>query len=141
MVIRPNLPMLGFRVDFLPPRSCAPLKRGLPKGASLLVGPHWTNFAISQRSESRSFSGPFRRRASNCVDAFHSPKTRFDGFGYGTTQIGYRTTLVGCRGGSRYFDEVCGFSEIPKIQKNDRPKIRRFHADPKSFGNPKDSQI
>ena len=32
------------------------------------------------------------------------------------------TQLVGCKGGSRYFEGVCGFLEIPKIQKNGRPK-------------------
>ena len=79
-----------------------------------------------------------------------------------TTQTGYGTTPSGCRGGSRYFEGVRGFLEtqrfkklivhkyqdstriknyleIPKIRKIDRPKIPRFHADPKLLGNPKDS--
>ena len=30
-MIGPNVPKLGFRVDFLAPRSCAPLKRAIPK--------------------------------------------------------------------------------------------------------------
>ena len=37
-----------------------------------------------------------------------------------------------------YSEGVCGFLEIPKIQKFDRPKIQRFHADPKLLENPKD---
>ena len=58
--------------------------------------------------------------------------------GYVTTQTGYRTTPVGCRGGSRHFDGVCGFLGIPKIQNFDLPKIPRIHADPTLLGNPKD---
>ena len=33
-----------------------------------------------------------------------------------------------------------GFLEIPKIQKNDMPKIPRFHADPTLLGHPKESK-
>ena len=32
MIIGPNVPQLGFRVDFLPPRTCALLRRALQKG-------------------------------------------------------------------------------------------------------------
>ena len=56
----------------------------------------------------------------------------FPGFS-GTTPTGYRTTPVGCRGGNRYFEGVCGILEIPKIQTFDLPKIQRFHAHSKLF--------
>ena len=62
------------------------------------------------------------------------------GAGYGTTQTGYGTTESGCRGGSRYFEGVCGSFEIPRIQKIDRLKTPRFHVDPTLLGNPKDSK-
>ena len=54
----------------------------------------------------------------------------------GTTQTGYGTTPVGCRGGSRYVEGVpqC-FLEISKIQKFDLPNIPRFHAHPNLFKN------
>ena len=59
---------------------------------------------------------------------------------YGTTQTGYGTTPVACGGGSRYFEGVRGFLEIPKIQNIDLPKIPRFHADPRILGNPNNSK-
>ena len=43
--------------------------------------------------------------------------------------------MVGCKGGSRYFEGVCGFLGIQKIQKFDLLKIPRFHADPRLFQN------
>ena len=49
--------------------------------------------------------------------------------------------IVARAGFEQYFEGACGFLEIPKIQKNDSPKIPRFHADPKLLGNPNDSKI
>ena len=43
--------------------------------------------------------------------------------------------MVGCRGGSRYFEGVCGVLGIHKIQKFYLFKIPRFHADQTSWKN------
>ena len=43
--------------------------------------------------------------------------------------------MVGCRGGSRYSEGVCGFLGIQKIQKNYMVIIPRFHADQTSSKN------
>ena len=46
-----------------------------------------------------------------------------------------RIRKVGCRGGSRYFEGVCGFLGIQKIQNIYLVKIPRFHADQISWKN------
>ena len=46
----------------------------------------------------------------------------------GVYQIPQTQFEIGCRGGNRYFEEVRGFLEIPKVQKNGFPQIPIIHA-------------
>ena len=84
-------------------------------------------FLDFQKVEPKSYSSKMKQKNSTKL--------------WGHAEITIKGRTVGCRGGSRYFERVCGFLEILKIQNIDLPKIQRFHADPKLFGNPKDSTI
>ena len=43
------------------------------------------------------------------------------------------TSVVGCRGGGRYFEGYHNVSSSQRFKRNDLPKIPRFHAHPKLF--------